>query len=576
MEDQTIDQFMWRYQRGFRARVRIEVERALADIGLRIPARVLLVGFAFGNLERHQICVEPEDGPLAASALSSVSEQAITEYDSSPESEIRVTGPGQHESYHGPRRRAMRARVLAAAIETSEAFAGMRFFASPSAPVGGYEVHTCVGVPAPVFESLPAFDDDEINGIHVGRSLQHEVVMECLRRADDALYLPDPGKGLMILGDPQNINRAVANRLLRGTMFRQGGVGRDLFDILNEVTIERYERSGAKGRLFVSNSEALRERAEVRFDKPVGLHDVRLLRKVLELSDESTAVLADERDGVYGLVGGPAPPDTIEIRVQSPSRWEARYGEIPLMRAVNGHATLPTPAIDPAEFVDIAERTVGEIDFDRIWAIVEAAQASGHGITLVVPPEPAVEATRLGGQAIRIEPRFLDPRQVARLGRVDGAVILGPDGRCYAFGVILDGEATPSHGTRARGSRFNSAIRYQRTQAAKCRPALLVVISDDGMIDTIPQLRRRVHRDDVEVAVDAFCTACAGDPVDGELFGETHRRVEQLEFYLTADQCERVNSAYEAEMRRRQQSGGIAARGAPFEPHPDIKDSYFL
>ena len=575
MEVQTIDQFMWGFQRHFRAGVRYDIERALADIGLRIPARVLLVGFAVGNRERHQICVEPEDGPLAAGALSSVSECARALYDSSPESRVLVTGPGQHESYHGPRRCRMRARVLAAAIEASGAFPGMRFFASASAPVGGYEVHTCVGVPAPVFESLPAFDDDEIHGIPVARSLQHEVVTECLRRADEALYLPDPGKGLMILGDSQDINRAAANRLLRGTMFRQGGVGTNLFDILNEVTFERYERSGAEGCLFVSNNDTLRERAEVRFEEPVGLHDVRLLRKLLELSDESTAVLADEREA-YGLVGGPAPPDTIEIRVQGPSRWEARYREITLMRAANRRATLPMPAIDPAEFVDIAERTVGEIDIDRIWAIIQAAQVSRHGITLVVSPEPAGEAVRLGGQAILIEPGFLDPRQVARLGRIDGAVILGPDGRCYAFGVILDGEATQSHGTRARGSRFNSAIRYQRTQAEKSLPPLLVVISDDGMIDTIPQLRPRVHRDDVEAAVEAFCAACASDPVDGEMFGETHRRVMQLKFYLTADQCERVNAAHEAEMRRREQSGGIAARGSPLQPDPDMDDSYFL
>ena len=568
----TIDQFMWGFQRHFRADVRYEVEEALAGIGLPVQPAVVLVGFAIGNLERHEICVEPEDGALAATALSTVAERAAALYDSGPDSQILVTGPGQHQLYHARRRRLMRAKVLAAAVEASGAFAGMTFFASASSPVGGYEVHTCVGLPTPMLQSLPAFDEDEVNRIPVSRSLPHAVVAECLRRADEALYLPDPGAGLILLGGTRNIVRAAADRLLRDTMFRQGGIGTVLFDILNDVTFLGYERRGAEGRLLVSASGSLREAADVEFDEPMSLHDVRLVRKVLELSDESTAVLAVGTK-VCGLVMGSAPPDTIEIRVQGPSRWEARYDGIELMRVSNGRAELPTPQVDPNEFVGIAERTVGDIDVERIWAIIQSAQRARRGITLVISRDAAGEATRLGGQAVPIKPGFLDPVDIARLGRVDGAVILGPDGRCYAFGVILDGKATESHGSPARGSRFNSAIRYQRTQTPE---PLLVVISDDGMVDTIPRLRPRVHRGDVEVAVDAFLAACGAEPVDGEVFAETHRRVEALAFYLTADQCDRVNSAYQGEMHRRLREGGIAASTAPLRPHSDMDDSYFL
>ena len=60
-----------------------------------------------------------------------------------------------------------------------------------------------------------------------------------------------------------------------------------------------------------------------------------------------------------------------------------------------------------------------------------------------------------------IDPTKLDPVDIARLGLVDGAVLLGPDGRCHAFGVILDGAAT-DHGDPARGSRYNSAVRYHK------------------------------------------------------------------------------------------------------------------
>ena len=112
----------------------------------------------------------------------------------------------------------------------------------------------------------------------------------------------------------------------------------------------------------------------------------------------------------------------------------------------------------------------------------------------------------------------------SRLGGVDGAVILGPDGRCHAFGVILDGDASAGQGDPARGSRYNSAVRYQRTRATR---SLLVVISDDGTVDLIPHLKPRKHREEVEAAVNDFLTSCDADPVDGEEFARTHDRGEK-------------------------------------------------
>src|SRR4029079_4593914 len=102
-------------------------------------------------------------------------------------------------------------------------------------------------------------------------------------------------------------------------------------------------------------------------------------------------------------------------------------------------------------------------------------------------------------------------------GRVDGSVRLGTDARCHAFGVILDGIAEAG-GDPARGSRFNSAVRYQRTGP----PALVIVVSDDGTIDVIPNLRPRVRREDVDTAVRGFESICEQTEVDGERFGEAY------------------------------------------------------
>ena len=61
---------------------------------------------------------------------------------------------------------------------------------------------------------------------------------------------------------------------------------------------------------------------------------------------------------------------------------------------------------------------------------------------------------------------------------------------------------------------------------------LLVVISDDGTIDLVPDLKPQVHRDAVEAAVQAFCETCETDPVNSEQFSRTYNQVKKLAFYL--------------------------------------------
>ena len=62
-----------------------------------------------------------------------------------------------------------------------------------------------------------------------------------------------------------------------------------------------------------------------------------------------------------------------------------------------------------------------------------------------------------------IDPDYLEAKKVVRLASVDGAVMVGPDGRCHAFGVILDGIADES-GDRAgdQGSTRQTLSKHGR------------------------------------------------------------------------------------------------------------------
>ena len=175
-----------------------------------------------------------------------------------------------------------------------------------------------------------------------------------------------------------------------------------------------------------------------------------------------------------------------------------------------------------------------------------------------------------------IKPEYLDPNAVARLGGVDGAILLGPDGRCHAFGVILDGMGTSS-GDRARGARFNSSVRYQQTSERSLQVgAMVIVISDDGTVDLIPNLRPRVAGREVEKAVQNFCDYSGIKGNDGEKWAQLNEQVESFFFYLNEEQCNRVNEAYKKEMDMRMEAGGIKLTRRPLLPNPEMDDSYFL
>ena len=572
---ETIDQFMWGYQQHFRWGVGYETQRVLNEIGIPVvDITAVLVGFATEQNARHAICVEPETGPLQSEHLTEVASHAVELYHSNPESEMFHSHPQVHESRHRQIFLQSRANTIASAIEKSGVFGDITFFVSQSSPINGYEVHSCIGIPTGLLNELPAFKDSTVDRFHVGQSLQHEVIQECLYRADQTLYLPDPGVGLSMFGRPDDIITTATDRFLSGTMMRVDKMPSDIFRHLNAITSLTYERAAAKGNLVITAKENIDKWLAIRFNNPVGLSQSRAMRKILQLSDNKMAVLAD-RERAYGLGPTKTAPDVVEASITGHNKWEVSVNGDRYVRVAYGKATIPHRPIELEELEDVVRRIIGETNTHLIWKIVQAAQESSQGTMIVVSADPEAETARLSSDGMVIEPDYLEPEQIVRLGSVDGAVIVGPDGRCYAFGVILDGVASES-GDRSRGARFNSAVRYQNKAAVG---SVIIVISDDGTIELLPRLMPKVDKSEVAAVVDEFCEFCDSIPTEGELDGEKfsrlYRRVERFVFYLNEQQCQMVNEKHEQEMQHRLASGYIATIGKELQPDPRMNESYF-
>jgi hypothetical protein len=76
----TIEQFMWGFQRQFRSVVEIALRRLLEVLGIAVEPTVFLVGLLEEGGSRYPICVEPEDGPIAASDFDDLHDKAIELY----------------------------------------------------------------------------------------------------------------------------------------------------------------------------------------------------------------------------------------------------------------------------------------------------------------------------------------------------------------------------------------------------------------------------------------------------------------------------------------------------------------
>jgi hypothetical protein len=405
-------------------------------------------------------------------------------------------------------------------------------------------------------------------------SLQHAVVSALLHAATKEL---DRGEPEWFQADTDELLRLAASDLVySAAVLADEIMAHRLHSALDAVAAQPYEGRSGFGTVILASPQAIGVDIVVPFSKHVSIHQVRAFRKVLEMSGPDLHVLCDGRD-LYGLgrQTGSYDPDAesiFELRVVGRGSWELAHARTALLRVDNTRPALPKEKLSEDHFADVSSRLFPqstEQSIADLWALTQAAAGQTHGTMLVVHEDAAAEATRLEPQSLRIEPTQLDPQTLRALTNIDGAVLLSPDARCHAAGVILDGHATGT-GDAARGARYNSAVRYHHSASVAC---LVIIVSEDGMIDLLPNLRRPIERATIERAVDEHESSSRAD-VNFETFHRHDDRLVALGFYLNEEQCARANAA--RERVEEQRGGNLRIIHREFTPDPAMNDSYFL
>lgn len=547
---------MWSYQTHFCGAQQAAARRLFQELDRRLDPQLFLVGFlARPSQGRAPVCLEPtEDFWLTADEFSRVelvhkygfaclaSDDKATDSSSGLQSELAL-------------RRSIRDSVANIIARHSGFPAEFSYAVSMPSRVERYWVCAALGLQNEVLRSHVALKTAEVRvhgrRIRVATSLIDATVLEYLEATTLELARPQPGRELSQL-DPEETLRAAGRRLMNGIVWRidESSVEGmpDLFRTFSTVSSLAYERKAGSGSVFIARRGHPALESTLEFSASARVRHHGHSRKLLELTSTDLALHTDS-DRIFGLVhvdrNRLEGEDIFEVNISGHHHWELLHAGRPLMRVQYGQPSIPKTRIDAQKLKIDLQRIFYKIsaeDLERLITLVETAVEEKTGTMLVISAAAPDEARRLEAQGIRVKPRTMSADLLRHVTPIDGAVLLSPDGCCHAIGLILDGIAS-GKGDPSRGARYNSAVRYVESTKAPC---LAVVVSEDGRVDYVPDLRLPISRLEIESRIDALERVHASGRVKRRVYYETLAWFDAHRFYLLQEHCDRLNTLVSA------------------------------
>ena len=340
-----------------------------------------------------------------------------------------------------------------------------------------------------------------------------------------------------------------------------------VFSALNKVSSIPYEGAAPKGTIVFAAVDAQGLDFQVRFPEPLSLYSSKLVRKLLEMTDDRIACVCDSEEGISGLAFVDENDSLFRVAFTGHYCWSLFYGQAVLMESSFGVPKVPKPRIKKSSFVSNIRRVLGNIteqQADKIWGIVTAVIEQKHGTMLVVSDDALKESQRLQSQSIVVDPVSLTSELMLNISSIDGAILLDSDCVCHAVGVILDGMVS-EEGDASRGARFNSAIKYIGSINI---PTLCLVVSEDGYVNMIPNLKPQIERDLVERKVNLLVG------LNADNYHKTRSWLDRNRFYLTEKQCDIVNAQLER-IQAEAPPKSVMLSIPEFVPDNEMNESYY-
>lgn len=329
----------------------------------------------------------------------------------------------------------------------------------------------------------------------------------------------------------KKLTRSYVAKIQEDTRSDKNKSNTNLFDNLNYISVLSYEGITVSGKVLLVKNPSEKECLEilVKFKEKIAIDNYRRIRKLLEIADEKLYLIGDSeyfygfgefskinkidsteqiftiyfRGRYYYEINFISVIKNLKRNVESHNNEKKemtittnesfKIEEHRLLTIMYGNPKFKKSEYSSAELKKHLKGVFGDkISSDNIIKlekIIDSAKEQKHGTMVVITPHAKEEADSLKNQSIPIDKSYLDMELIKKVTSIDGAILLDIEGNCYAIGVILDGLAVTAFGDPGRGARYNSAIRYAQKESMK-NNCLIIVISEDGMINIIPELKK--------------------------------------------------------------------------------------
>ncbi len=583
----TIDQFMWGYQQHYLISQKVFIEGILNKIDPYLRPKIFLIGvLTEEKKDRHSICLEPEDCGYSQSDFKEIEKLAIELMKADSESRIHHSHPIAQQ-HHDTRlfKNSFREAILKILFRES-AYDNLLSFISYPNVKDGYLVFTVLQLDKKAYDKhYRLYNDKWQDRYNISTSLLNSVINVLLEIGSFELNVPDAGASTSF---SEYDNDEIMRRAGKNFMYTISSKGDNfdglhgLFDTCNIISSLKYENQDANGSLIIAPKKHDNVKISIKFDDPVNINEYRKVRKILELTSDRNYLISDSAV-IYGIgelrgIYNPVSENLFVIKFSKHFHWEAYHDKNLLIKTSYNVPNVPQQRIDRNKFYSDFHRIFNdatESNSDNIWAIIEQAITQKHGTMLVISDGAKEESTRLKKQSFKITPITIDSSFIQKVTSIDGALLLDYEGKCYSIGVILDGLAVEK-GSSARGARYNSAIRYYEYVKEKCN-TIVIIISEDGMIDIIPNLMPQINKNEIEELTSKLIEIKNSEAISVKEFNLHMNKIINYEFYFSQEQCDLINKTRkEIEQRLwKDQEGYMQIIRNDLVADPDMNDSYF-
>ena len=585
---ETLKYYMWSFQVHFGISLQTKAESICFEIGNDLLPTVFMVGILKeDNLQRQKICFEPEKYDYYGTELfSNINELAEKQFLDSNDSKMFYSGQGQQELMQGKHLANHRRKILKKLLDTRSE--ENYHYVGNSQLVHGYDVYIIIRFKRNIhdkYTNLLKKTKDELHGLGLNRSLLQTTLNIFLSDSEKLLYIPDVGRELKdIARSHKEYLRAGAENFMasiasRGNKFI--GVN-SLFNYCEILSTATYENEIVKGSLLIAPQNHKAVENFIILSEPFKFSDYRKTIKLLRLSENDICVITD-CEFVYGLgkinksIYKEKSESIMIINFTEFHKWDVYHLNHNVLKMVHGHPQVIISTLNLEKFYSDALRIFKNIEWNVCESIInltKVAISQKKGTQLIICKNAKSESERLKNRCFKVQPKFLTPSDLILLMRIDGGIMIDQFLNLHAYGVLLDGKVSKK-GDNSRGSRFNSAITYFEAYEST-NPTMIIVISDDGMLNIIPNLKPQIDHLKIKEAIQIMKDLENPHNYNHEKFIETVEWLNFHRFYLTKLECEKLNLSNKKISEHILPSRKMFFSYGDYIFNEDMNDSYYL